>query len=139
MRNLHETEKIVADASPIRTLAKAIRDAITGSKAAAAVQAQEVLVKEEIDRRANLIVAGWRKLRDSERELQRIQRGDIEEFVEAVAEDGTKTMEKAPARFSKARVEEIKKATEKIKRIEDACNLAIDKAEFQKLEEIVAK
>lgn len=79
----------------------------------------EVLVAREVDRRTKAMVDVIDKLDQAKKELNKINRAD-QVFYDEEGKAAVQTL------FTKGRIDEIKKAKEKIAKIEGAINKALD-------------
>lgn len=118
--------------SAVQSLRDSIDEKIAGSSAAILEQVIATFVDEEKNKRAKIIVAGVVALRDLDSDLNKINRADIQYY------DGTG----APTGpvFSKERVNAIKKAKDKILKLEFALTKAVSEQavidDFTKLDKL---
>jgi hypothetical protein len=85
----------------------------------------DLLVDQEVERRVKAVSVLVAKLDELNGNLKKIDRADVETFNQ----DGSP----ATATFTKARLEEIKKAKEQIAKIEKALDMAFENNDFQKV------
>lgn len=89
----------------------------------------EHLVTVELEKRTNAIVAGLETLRGLQNDLRKVK----PDVGGSFDEDGNETK---PTQYSKAKFEERKKLLEQIGKYEKALDLAIDKGDMSKLNEL---
>lgn len=125
-------EKTMAD-SAVRSLRESIDTKISQLSPAVRERVTEHFVDAELDRRAKIILAGVNALREAESDLNKINRGD----VPAYDQDGKLVSQT----FTKGRLGEIKKAKDRIIKLEFSINKAISDAavdeDFVKLEKAI--
>ena len=88
----------------------------------------DVLVEEELTKRSNATVAVVRKLDEAVAALRKVDRPDTETFNS----DGTP----ASQTYSKARLDEIKKAKELVDKLSNALDKAFENNDFSKVLEL---
>lgn len=89
----------------------------------------DALVDREVEKRTKLIVDSLDKLRSLQGELRKIK----PDVGQSFSEDGTETK---PTQYSKAKFEERKKLLEQIAKLQTALDVAIDKGDMSKLNEL---
>ena len=117
--------------SVTQALRKRIEEQIASSGETLQNQVVTTLVDQELIRRCALVVAGIVKIRQLELDLRKVNKPDNEAF-DAEGKVVHQT-------YSKGKLEEIKKAKEKIETWDRAINNAIGKADYKRLEELVSK
>src|ERR1051325_2448946 len=105
-----------------------VSEAVKGSTEAVQNRVKDTLVERELANRADLLLKGLEKIREAKKELDKI-RPDIESFDEG----GTKVH----AHYSKAKLDERKKALELRDKLEKAWEQAFNGESFDKLRELV--
>ncbi len=88
----------------------------------------EHFASQKAEKQAQALIKGLDKLNGFERDLNKINRPDVQTFNE----DGSV----ASATFSKERIEERKKLNEQIEKLTNAINKADDAGDFDKLFEL---
>lgn len=130
--NLHDEEKAVAE-STLQSLRDAIDQQIAGSGPTVRERVIEQFVETERERRAKILVSGVNTLREAEADLNKINRGNVVHYDEAG--------KPLPAVFTKDHLTKIKKARERITKLEFALLKALSDAattdDFAKLEKAV--
>lgn len=91
----------------------------------------DTLVEREVASRAEALDKALAKRNEYTRELRKLEKPDVEQFDA----DGKVTS----SSFSKARVDELKKAREGLTKLEGAIDKALTNNDFAKLREIVSK
>jgi hypothetical protein len=89
------------------------------------------LVEREVAARTDILDKALAKRTELDREIRKLQKPDVEQF-----DHEGKVMS---ASFSKARVDELKKAREGLEKLEKAIDKAITDNDFSKVKEIVGK
>jgi len=89
------------------------------------------LVEREVVARTDILDKALAKRTELDREIRKLQKPDVEQFDV----DG----KVVSASFSKARVDELKKAREGLEKLEKAIDKALTDNDFSKLKEIVGK
>lgn len=103
-----------------------IRAAVAAGVSSLGARTRESVVEHfaqaQADKQAKALISGLEKLTTMERDLQKINKPDVQTFNE----DGTV----ASATFSKERIEERKKLNEKIEKLTKAINKADESDDF---------
>lgn len=89
----------------------------------------DALVEREVEKRSKMIMDGLEKLRSLQTDLKKIK-PDVGQCFD---EDGNETK---PTQYSKAKYEERKKVLEQINKIQTALELAVEKGDVTKLNEL---
>ena len=115
-----------------KTLKDSVAEALAGSGQRTFEMVKTHLVEEELKKRTDLILKGFAKKDELEREIRKVK-PDQESF-----DVGGK---KLTSTYSKAKVDELKKLADQLSKVESALEKAlnIDKPCFDKLREIVGK
>jgi hypothetical protein len=118
----------------LRSLRDTIDEKIAGSGPAVLERVIKSFVDAEQDRRAKILVNGVNALRELESDLNKINRGDVVHYSETGVPIGS-------AAFTKERVTAIKKAKDKILKLEFALTKALSEhvttEDFSKLEKAI--
>lgn len=110
------------------TVKQLVTDRLGGVGPTVREKVVDLMVDQEIDRRVKAVSALVTKLDEINTNLKKIDRADVETFNQ----DGTV----ATSSFTKARLEEIKKAKEQATKIEKALDQAFENNDFQKVFEL---
>jgi hypothetical protein len=125
-------EENMAD-SPVQSLRDTIDEKIAALGPALRGKVADTFVDAELDRRAKIVLAGVTALREAEADLQKINRGD------SVSYDVDGKI--ASQTYTKNRLTEIKKARERILKLEFALTKTISdhavSEDFEKLEKAI--
>jgi hypothetical protein len=117
----------------LRSLRDTIDEKIAGSGPAVLERVIKSFVDAEQDRRAKILVNGVNALRELESDLSKINRGDVVHY--------TDTGGMAAQHYTKERLSAIKKAREKINKLEFALTKALSERattdDFSKLEKAI--
>lgn len=109
-------------------LLSAVSEAVKGSTQQVKDRLRDLLIEREISNRVELLDKALVKLKEAKKELDKI-RPDMESYDE----DG----KKVSSTYSKAKLDERKKATELKDKIEKALEQALEGESFDKLRELV--
>lgn len=88
----------------------------------------DILADRGIEARATALEKALTRRSDLQRDLKKAEKPDVEHFNP----DGSP----APALYTKAKVEEVKKAREALDKVEKAIDLALTKNDFTKVKEV---
>lgn len=120
------TTTAVSDSASLRT---AVATRLTAISPAVESEVIDTLVAREVARRKDMIVKGLDQLDSVTREFHKVNKPDIQNFNA----DGTV----ATSAYSKERLEEIKKAQEKLDKLTKALDKAIAKGDIGDLSNLV--
>jgi hypothetical protein len=124
---MSQNEELKAPSTHQTVLAE-VADALKGSNEAVKGRLKSALVEREVLKRVDLLDRGLAKLRDLKSEVNKIRPP-----VTFTADGG-----KVEGTFSKADFETLKKAKEKVSKLEAALEKAFQGQEFDKLTNLVA-
>lgn len=123
------------------TIRSKIKDAIKEKANIAAVDAVvEASVKREIERRSDIIEKGLDAWSKANRELEKINRGDLVTFEPVLDKEGKDTgVEPVKVtKYSEARMKEIQKIKEQIAKLDMALLKALgEEANYEKLQSLI--
>lgn len=87
----------------------------------------EVMVEKEVNLRVELLTKALEKRKEAEKELKKVDKPDVETF----SRDGSPL----PSVYSKTKMEEVKKAKDKLSKIDGSIAKALRENDFSKLKE----